>query len=102
MRPPPVGAERGVGLLEHDRHDVVADVPLPLELLEVCLGEVDEGADGVHDLLAAVLRVDALLPRLAKLSRLTQCPIISRNLSSAGEWPRLPNSASSLVCPARW
>ena len=64
----------------------------------VCLGEVDEGADDVvHNLLAAVLRVDALLPRLAKLSRLTQCPIISRNLSSAGEWPRLPNSASLLV-----
>ena len=62
----------------------------------VCLGEVDEGADDV------VLLVDALLPRLAKLSRLTQCPIISRNLSSAGEWHRLPTSASSLVCPTRW
>ena len=67
LRPLPVGAERGVGLLEHDRHDVVADVPLPLELLGVCLGEGEEAADGVHDLLAAVLRVDALLPRLAKL-----------------------------------
>ena len=60
------GAEGGVGLPEHDRHDVdvVVDVSLPLELLEVCLGEGEECGHVVHDLLVAVLRVrvHAMLP----------------------------------------
>ena len=37
-----VGAEGGVGLPERDRHDVVVDVSLPLELLEVGLIEREE------------------------------------------------------------
>ena len=52
-----------LGLLEHDLHDVVAGVSFLLELLGVFLGEGEEGGH----LLAAVLRVHALLPRLAKL-----------------------------------
>lgn len=58
---------RGFGLLEHDRHDVIIGVSLLLELLGVCLGEGQEGGHVVHHLLAAVLSVHDLLPRLAKL-----------------------------------
>ena len=63
-----VGAEaRGFSLLEHDRHDVIVGVSLLLELLGVCLGEGEEAGHVVHHLLAAVLSVHDLLPRLAKL-----------------------------------
>ena len=54
----------GVGLPEHD---VVVGVSLLLELLGICLGEGEEGGHVVHHLLAAVLRLHALCPRLAKL-----------------------------------
>ena len=53
-----------VGLLEHD---VVVVVSLLLELLGVCLGEGEDGYHVVHHLLAAVLRVHALLFCPAKL-----------------------------------
>ena len=53
-----------VGLLEHD---VVVVVSLLLELLGVCLGEGEETGHVVHHLLAAVLRVHALLFCPAKL-----------------------------------
>ena len=52
-----VGAEGGVGLPEHDRHDVVVDMSLPLELLEVCLGKGEEGGHVVYYLLVTVIRV---------------------------------------------
>ena len=67
--------EGGVGLLEHDKHDVVVDVSLPVELLGVCLGEGDEGGLVVHDLLAAMIRVHTLLPRLAKLDVVSVAPV---------------------------
>ena len=56
-----------IGLLEHVRHNVIVGVSLLLELLGVCLGEGEEAGHVVHHLLAAVLSVHDLLPRLAKL-----------------------------------
>ena len=51
----------------HVGADVIVGVLLLLELLGVCLGEGEEGGHVVHHLLAAVLSVHDLLPRLAKL-----------------------------------
>ena len=48
-----VGRERRRPLLEHNRHDVVADVPLPLQLLRVAPAERQQRGHVEHDLLAA-------------------------------------------------
>ena len=43
--------------LKDHRDDVVADVPLPGQLLAVVGGEGEQGRDVEHDLVALVLRV---------------------------------------------
>lgn len=45
-----VRREGGVGLLENDGHDVVANVPLPLQLLRIALGVGQQGGHMEHDL----------------------------------------------------
>lgn len=62
-----VGGERRVFLLENDRHDVVADVPLPLQLLRVVLGVGQERGDVEHDLPLLEDLVDRRVSRVAVL-----------------------------------
>lgn len=59
-----VGGEGGVALLEDDGHDVVADVPLALQLLRVVLRVGQQRGHVEHDLLLAEHFVDALFARL--------------------------------------
>jgi len=59
-----VGRERRRPLLEHNRHDVVADVPLPLQLLRVAPAERQQRGHVEHDLLAAAALVHGELARL--------------------------------------
>ena len=69
-----VRAEGRVSLLEHHRHDVVADVSFALQLLAVRLGEGQQGGHMEHHLLAEVLCVEAVLTGLTEL-RVQAAPV---------------------------
>ena len=63
-----VRGERGVLLLEDDSYDVVADVPLSLQLLTVVVGVGQESRHMEHDLLiteSLVHRLGTCLPKLS-------------------------------------
>ena len=60
--------------LEHDGHDVIAHVPLPLQLLAVRLGEGEQRGDVKHDLPVLEHLVQTLLARLA-VRRVEAAPI---------------------------
>ena len=55
-----VGGEGRVGVLEDDGHDVVADVPLPLQLLRLALRVRQQRRNVEHDLLPPERLVQAL------------------------------------------
>ena len=55
-----VGGEGRVGVLEDDGHDVVADVPLPLQLLRLALRVGQKSGHVEHDLLPPKRLVHAL------------------------------------------
>lgn len=59
-----IGRERRVILLEDHRHDVIADVPLALELLMVVLVVREQSGHVEHDLFLLVVLVDRVLPGL--------------------------------------
>ena len=55
-----VGGEGRVGVLEDDGHDVVANVPLPLQLLRLALRVGQERGHVEHDLLPSERFIQAL------------------------------------------
>lgn len=83
-----VGGEGGVALLEDDGHDVVANVPLALQLLRVVLRVWQERGHVEHDLLLAEHFVDTFFARLPVKG-------VQASLESAREFGSLARASST-------